>query len=158
LWDSSINTLTTVKSRRPRNCGLIPSKGKRKGPTSHMAYPAFFQCIPQGPSQIIEQTYRENNDIPLSNASLRTNGHTTTFLQVSSDCARDNFACYRNQHFNFTQLAVTSSIFIHTLLNMPITNTSYTRHSIKVRDKVSLLRKMTGVIRFHCVFRQARGK
>jgi len=107
---------------------------------------------------MIKQPDRENNDIPLSSASLRTNGHTTTFLQVPSDCARENFTCYRNQHLNFTQLAVTSSIYIHTHLNMPITNTFYTRHSIKVRDKVSLLRKMAGVIRFLCVLRQARGK
>lgn len=137
---------------------MIPRKGKRKGPTSHMAYPAFLQRIPQGPSQMIKQPDRENNEIPLSSASLRTNGHTTTFLQVSSDRARDNFTCYRNQHFNFTQLAVTSSIYIHILLNKPITNTSYTSHSIKVRDKVSLLRKTAGVIRFLCVLRQAREK
>jgi hypothetical protein len=119
-----------------------------------MACPAFSQCIPQGTSQMIQQPGREKEDLPLSIASLRTNVHSSTFLQVSSDRAGDDFTSYLDQQFNFAQLAVTSSIYIHILLNAPITNIFNTGHSINVKDKVSLLRKMARVIRFFlCVLR-----
>lgn len=153
MWDSSANILTTVKSRRPRNCGLIPSKGKRKGPKSHMAYPAFSQYTPQGLSQMIKHSGRENKDVPLSSASLRRNGHTSTFLKESSDRAGDNFTFYRNEQFILHNLLLLPQ-FILTHFSTHLSRTlSIQAIQSKWRDKVSLLHKMAGVIRFLCVFR-----